>query len=90
MESFDLEWIRAQFPALAQTLNGHPVVFLDGPGGTQVPKTIIDAIAHYMLTSNANLHGAFATSKRTDALMIDARTAIADFWGATTTKWCLV
>jgi len=81
MESFDLEWVRAQFPALAQTLNGHPVVFLDGPGGTQVPKTVIDAIAQYMLTSNANLHGAFTTSKRTDALMIDARTAIADFLG---------
>jgi cysteine desulfurase family protein (TIGR01976 family) len=81
MESLDLEWVRAQFPALAQVINGHPVMFLDGPGGTQVPRTVIDAIADYLITSNANLHGAFATSSRTDALIAEARRAIADFLG---------
>jgi len=77
----DLGWIRAQFPALRQEMNGHPVVFLDGPGGTQVPNRVIDAIANYLLTSNANLHGAFITSVRTDALVEQARSAVADFLG---------
>jgi cysteine desulfurase family protein (TIGR01976 family) len=81
MELLDLGWIRAQFPALSQVVNGHPVVFLDGPGGTQVPRTVVDAIADYLITANANLHGAFATSARTDALISDARRAIADFLG---------
>jgi cysteine desulfurase family protein (TIGR01976 family) len=77
----DLGWIRAQFPALRQEMDGHPVVFLDGPGGTQVPSRVTDAIAHYFLTSNANLHGAFVTSARTDALVQRARSAVADFLG---------
>lgn len=77
----DLGWIRAQFPALRQEMNGHPVVFLDGPGGTQVPGRVIDAIAHHLVTSNANLHGSFATSAKTDALVEQARVAVADFLG---------
>lgn len=81
MVSLDLEWIRRQFPALSQKINGHPIVFLDGPGGTQVPRTVTQAIANYLLTSNANLHGAFATSVQTDALMLEARNAVADFLG---------
>ncbi len=81
MVSLELEWIRHQFPALSQEINGHPAVFLDGPGGTQVPGTVMQAIAEYLLTSNANLHGAFATSARTDALMLEARSAVADFLG---------
>ncbi|MBV9385188.1 MAG: cysteine desulfurase-like protein [Chroococcidiopsidaceae cyanobacterium CP_BM_ER_R8_30] len=81
MTVLDLEWIRAQFPALSQEMNGCPVVFLDGPGGTQVPRTVIDAFTDYLTTSNANLHGAFATSARTDALVATARDAIADFLG---------
>lgn len=81
MSILNLDWIRNQFPALSQEINGHPVVFLDGPGGTQVPQRVIDAIAHHLITSNANSHGAFATSARTDALMDQARMAIADFLG---------
>lgn len=81
MTVLDLGWIRVQFPALSQELNGHPVVFLDGPGGTQVPRPVIQAIADYLLTSNANLHGAFVTSARTDALLAHARLAVADFLG---------
>lgn len=81
MSILDLDWIRAQFPALSQKMNGHPVVFLDGPGGTQIPSTVVDAISNYLITSNANLHGAFATSVRTDALVEQARSAAADFLG---------
>ncbi|NMG20561.1 cysteine desulfurase-like protein [Brasilonema bromeliae] len=81
MVDLDLGWIRNQFPALSQEINGQPVIFFDGPGGTQVPKSVIDAIAQYLVTSNANAHGAFATSQRTDALITSARTAMADLLG---------
>jgi cysteine desulfurase family protein (TIGR01976 family) len=81
MISLDLEWIRAQFPALSQTEQGHSVVFLDGPGGTQVPGAVIDAMANYLTTSNANSHGHFRTSRRTDAMVAEARGAIADLLG---------
>ncbi|MBD3887067.1 cysteine desulfurase-like protein [Phormidium tenue FACHB-886] len=81
MTVLDLNWIRAQFPALQQEINGHPVLFLDGPGGTQVPQRVIDAIGNHLITSNANQHGAFATSARTDALVDQARAIMADFLG---------
>lgn len=81
MVSLDLGWIRKQFPALLQEFNGQPVAFFDGPGGTQVPQVVIDAIANYLLTSNANAHGAFATSARTDEMVNTARSAVADFLG---------
>jgi cysteine desulfurase family protein (TIGR01976 family) len=81
MSLLDLGWIRAQFPALWQEMNGHAVVFFDGPGGTQVPKQVVEAIAHYLLTANANLHGAFATSLQTEALVEQARASVADFLG---------
>ena len=74
-----ISWVRSQFPALAQTVNGQPAVFLDGPGGTQVPQRVIDAISNYLKQSNANTHGAFATSERTDAVIDKARGAMADF-----------
>jgi cysteine desulfurase family protein (TIGR01976 family) len=76
----DTTWVRSQFPALSQTVNGHTAVFLDGPGGTQVPQGVIDAIADYLRNSNANTDGAFATSRRTDAMLADARVAMADFF----------
>jgi cysteine desulfurase family protein (TIGR01976 family) len=79
MTRLDLAWIRAQFPSLSQTVGDRPIVFFDGPGGTQIPQSAIDAVSHYFLTSNANLHGAFATSARTDALVDNARSAVADF-----------
>jgi cysteine desulfurase family protein (TIGR01976 family) len=77
----DLAWARAQFPALSQTFHGRPAVFLDGPGGTQVPQRVIDAISDYLRGSNANTHGAFVTSQRTDAVIDAARSAMADFFG---------
>src|SRR5262245_40612301 len=81
MPSLDLAWVRGQFPALAQTAGGRPVVFFDGPGGTQVPQRVIDAIAGYLTHANANTHGAFATSRRTDETIAAAHAAIADLLG---------
>jgi cysteine desulfurase family protein (TIGR01976 family) len=77
--ALDLASIRAQFPSLAQTVNGHPAVFLDGPGGTQVPQRVIDAISDYLRRNNANTGGAYATSRNTDAMIAEARVAMADF-----------
>jgi cysteine desulfurase family protein (TIGR01976 family) len=75
----DLALLREQFPALAQTVNGHPAVFFDGPGGTQVPQRVIDAISEYLRRDNANTGGAYATSRRTDAMIAEARAAMGDF-----------
>src|ERR1039458_7779800 len=77
--ALDIHWVRSQFPALAQTVNGHPAAFLDGPGGTQVPQRVIDAISDYLRRDNANTGGAYATSRNTDAMLADARAAMADF-----------
>jgi cysteine desulfurase family protein (TIGR01976 family) len=77
--TLDLPYIRAQFPSLTQTVNGHPAVFLDGPGGTQGPRRVIDAISNYLSRDNANTDGAYATSRRTNAVIAEARTAMADF-----------
>ncbi|CAI8950643.1 cysteine desulfurase-like protein [Methylocaldum szegediense] len=81
MASFDLDWIRSQFPALSQDIDGYRPIFFDGPGGTQVPQSVIDAMSRYLATSNANAHGAFATSRRTDEMIGSARSAVADFLG---------
>ncbi len=75
----DIAWVRQQFPALQQNVNGQPAVFFDAPGGTQVPQRVIDAIANYLSNFNANTGGAFVTSRRTDQLIADARAAMADF-----------
>ena len=74
--------VRPHFPALARQIAGRPVVFLDGPGGTQVPDAVIRAVADYLAHHNANTHGAFATSVETDAMIRAARSAFADFLGA--------
>ncbi len=77
--ALDLAWVRAQFPALAQSVNQHPAVFLDGPGGTQVPQRVIDAIADYLSRNNANTGGAYQTSRNTDCMIAEARSAMGDF-----------
>jgi cysteine desulfurase family protein (TIGR01976 family) len=79
--TLDVAWARAQFPSLLQTVNGHPAAFLDGPGGTQVPQRVIDAISGYLKQSNANTGGAYATSRRTDSMIAESRMAMADFLG---------
>ena len=76
-----LDWIRAQFPSLSRMVNGHPAAFFDGPGGTQVPNCVINAISDYLRTHNANTGGAFATSLETDQTIASARAAMADFLG---------
>jgi cysteine desulfurase family protein (TIGR01976 family) len=81
MASFDLDWVRSQFPALAQQVDGRPAVFFDGPGGTQVTQSVIDALSDYLARSNSNIHGAFSTSERTDAVVAAAHAAIADLLG---------
>ena len=77
----DLAWARSQFPSLSRMCNGHPAAFLDGPGGTQVTQSVIDAIEYYLKTSNANTHGQYATSRETDEIIAGARSAMADFLG---------
>ncbi len=78
----DVEALRAEFPALRREQDGRPVAFLDGPGGTQVPQRVIDAVAAYLTDTNANSGGAFATSEATDAMVDEAHQAVADFLGA--------
>jgi selenocysteine lyase/cysteine desulfurase len=73
---------RADFPALARELNGIPLSYLDGPGGTQVPRQVIDALSDYYSRCNANTHGAFITSSETDQVMDKARETMAAFLGA--------
>jgi cysteine desulfurase family protein (TIGR01976 family) len=77
--ALDLTHVRSQFPSLSQTVNGHPAAFLDGPGGTQVPQRVIDAISDYLRHNNANTGGAYSTSRHTDAMIAEARNAMADF-----------
>ncbi len=73
---------RADFPSLTRTVNGHPVAFLDGPGGTQVPKSVIDAIVDCYHNRNVNTHGNFAPSSELDERVLEARCAVADLLGA--------
>src|ERR1700752_2434873 len=74
--ALDLNYVRPQFPSPSQTVNGHPAAFLDGPGGTQVPQRVIDAISDYLRRDNANTGGAYATSRHTDAMLAEARAAM--------------
>lgn len=78
----ECERCRRDFPALDRKVNGHPLAYLDGPAGTQVPQQVVDAIAHYYRTCNANTHGAFMTSRESDELIHRAREAVAAFLGA--------
>jgi cysteine desulfurase family protein (TIGR01976 family) len=75
--AFDVGAVRGRFPALAA-----PTAFLDAPAGTQVPQSVIDAIDVYLRESNANLGGAFATSRRSDALVEEVHAVAARFLGA--------
>jgi len=78
--ALDVAWVREQFPALKTQVNGIAAAFLDGPAGTQVPKQVIAAIQDYLVNSNANTGGAFRTSRRNDAMILEARAAMADFF----------
>ncbi|MFN2397291.1 MAG: cysteine desulfurase-like protein [Gemmatimonadaceae bacterium] len=74
--------IRAQFPALARRHNGQPVAYFDGPGGTQVPRSVVDAMSNYLFNHNANTYWVYPTSVETDAAIMSAREALADFLNA--------
>lgn len=74
----DVNWVRAQFPSLARTVNGHPAAFLDAPAGTQVPQRVVDAVRDYFLHSNSNTRGEFAASRESDAIIASAHAAMAD------------
>ena len=82
MIKFDVAALRREFPALELAEGGQPVAFFDGPGGTQVPQRVIDAIVGYYRTSNANDGGAFGTSRRSDAIVAEAHAALADLLNA--------
>jgi cysteine desulfurase family protein (TIGR01976 family) len=83
MPPIDVPAIRHQFPALAVTQDGRPVAYFDGPGGTQVPQRVIDAVTRYYRTMNANHGGRFLTSERSDAMLARAHEAVADLLNAT-------
>lgn len=72
-----VEEIRARFPALERRHNGHPVAYFDGPGGTQVPRDVVEAMTDYLYHHNANTHWAYPTSEETDAVIAASRASIA-------------
>ena len=77
-----IEQIRRQFPALERVHEGHPVAYFDGPGGTQVPRSVVKAMEEYLFHHNANTHWQYPTSEETDALLLAARESFADFFNA--------
>lgn len=76
------EEIRASFPALERRHEGRLVAYFDGPGGTQAPRSVVEAMTDYLLHHNANTHWAFPTSAESDAVLAEARRTLADFLGA--------
>jgi cysteine desulfurase family protein (TIGR01976 family) len=79
----DLDKVRSNFPSLSlKDENENQIIYLDGPGGTQVPSSVIDAISNYYRQSNSNTHGEFITSKETDSIMDSMREKVAQFLGA--------
>jgi len=78
----EVEKLRRQFPALQRTVNGCLLSFLDGPGGTQVPQSVIDAMSNYLVNGSSNLGGPFLTSYEADLVVDNARLALQDFLNA--------
>src|SRR5258705_4664051 len=75
----DANEIRADFPAMERRHRGHLVAYLDGPGGTQVPRAVVDRMTDYLFRHNANTHWRYPTSAETDALILEARRSLAEF-----------
>jgi selenocysteine lyase/cysteine desulfurase len=73
LTSLDVDWVRAQFPALAGSVPPGAPVFLDAPGGTQVPQSVVSSMSRYLVESNSNTGGAYELSRRTDELIATAR-----------------
>src|SRR5262245_58358072 len=78
----DVEVCRRQFPALQRRVDGKRSVFLDGPGGTQVPQRVLDSMVYYLTTCNANHGGVFTTSRESDTVLHEAHQAAADLLNA--------
>jgi cysteine desulfurase family protein (TIGR01976 family) len=78
----EVDKLRRQFPALQRTVNGRLLSFLDGPGGTQVPQSVIDAMSNYLANGSSNLGGPFLTSSEADLVVDNARLALQDFLNA--------
>jgi len=79
---FSVQSIRQQFPALDRTYKDKPVIYFDGPGGSQVVRASIDGMTNYMMKGGANLHGQSVTSKETEAVIAQAKQAVAELFGA--------
>jgi len=79
--NYDVQYVRKQFPALDLMVDGNKAAFFDGPGGTQVPQRVIDAMVDYLVRCNANAGGSFLTSRNSDSVLSNARLALADFLG---------
>lgn len=79
---FDVAAARSRFPALARTHQGRPVAYLDGPGGTQVPMSVIDAMTSVLSQGISNLGAPFASSRFAGEITAGARAAVADLFGA--------
>jgi cysteine desulfurase family protein (TIGR01976 family) len=77
-----MQEIRESFPALARVHKGYPVAYFDGPGGTQLPRSVVEAMNDYLYRHNANTHWAYPTSEETDAIIDSSRSALADFLNA--------
>ena len=77
--SYDIDAVRAQFPALATQDNGIRRIYLDNPAGTQVPARVAEAMSRCLLDTNANVGGYFRTSEAADAVVAEARAAMVDF-----------
>jgi cysteine desulfurase family protein (TIGR01976 family) len=80
--SIDVNALRKQFPALQREVDGRPLSFLDGPGGTQVPQSVIDAMSGYLTRGSSNLGGPFLTSREAEEVTDNARLAMQDFLNA--------
>jgi len=80
--SVSIDEIRSRFPALDRVHNGFPVAYFDGPGGTQVPRSVVEAMNNYLFNHNANTHWGYPTSDETDAMIEDSRQVFADFFNA--------
>src|SRR3989440_369773 len=80
------EEIRSHFPALGREHEGHAVAYFDGPGGTQVPRAVVEAVSDYLYHHNANTHWAYPTSAETDELIERSRRCVADFLGASSAE----
>jgi cysteine desulfurase family protein (TIGR01976 family) len=79
MHAFPIEWVRSQFPSLELSVGGRPAIFLDAPGGTQVPIAVTRAVRDYYRKNNSNVGGRFVTSRNTVKMVRETRMALAEF-----------